>query len=59
ELNTNTDAFATMVENRFDLLQKQVEANDEAITSLKETVDMLIEALRDLEIIPAPFNAGK
>ncbi|MDE5848707.1 MAG: hypothetical protein K2H38_01020 [Muribaculaceae bacterium] len=38
QLNTDTDAFATMVEGRFDQLQKQVDGLDDDLENIKENL---------------------
>ncbi|MDE5871282.1 MAG: hypothetical protein K2H22_05035 [Muribaculaceae bacterium] len=54
EMFTNTDAFATMVEGRFDSLQKLIENTDNDLENIKENLTNAFEA-KDAEI--AEINA--
>lgn len=56
ELNTNTEAFATMVETRIDKVQNQVDGLDGEVSTINDTLNQLIEALRELDILPTVFK---
>ena len=59
QLNTNTEAFAGLTENRIDRLQKDIEIVSDEVQVLKDTLDQLIQALKDLDVLPTAFSAGK
>ncbi|MDE6696912.1 MAG: hypothetical protein K2K25_08525, partial [Muribaculaceae bacterium] len=58
ELNTNTDAFATMVEERFDQLQNQADLTDSDLESIKENLTMISEVVRANETAVDELNTN-